>query len=102
MVDPVAPPAQAGVVVPQEVAQLGYSQMELRKKIALAMMARSRSKGYPKNIGEGLTAIGDSLGDIGLMHSLERQQAEMDEQRRRQMDEAPPPPPAPPLSPAGM
>jgi len=28
-------------------------------------------KGYPKNIGEGLTAIGDSLGEMGLARMLE-------------------------------
>src|SRR6185369_1804876 len=49
----------------------GYSQMELRRKIALAMLGHGKGRGYPKNVGEGLTAIGDSLGDLGTMRRLE-------------------------------
>ena len=41
----------------------------LRQKIALAMLMQK--KAYPKNLGEGLSAIGDSLGDIGTMRRLE-------------------------------
>jgi hypothetical protein len=40
----------------------------LRQRIALAML--SAKKGYPKNIGEGLTAIGDAIGDRALMRKL--------------------------------
>jgi hypothetical protein len=43
---------------------------QLRQRIALQMMSRDR-KGYPKNVGEGLTAIGDALGDIGIARRLE-------------------------------
>jgi len=52
---------------------LSQNALALRQRIAMAMM--SGKKGYPKNVGEGLTAIGDSLGDIGMMRRLEAQQA---------------------------
>ena len=41
---------------------------QLRQRIALAMMARDRK--FPKNLGEGLSAIGDAIGDRGLMKQL--------------------------------
>lgn len=41
---------------------------QLRERIALQMM--SNKKAYPKNIGEGLSAIGDSLGEIGTARRL--------------------------------
>ena len=41
---------------------------QLRQKIALAMMARDRK--FPKNVGEGLSAIGDAIGDRALMTQL--------------------------------
>jgi hypothetical protein len=44
---------------------------QLRQRIALSMM--SQKKGYPKNIGEGLTAIGDALGDRGVAQMLAQQ-----------------------------
>ena len=40
----------------------------LRQKIAIAMMARDRK--YPKNLGEGLSAIGDAIGERKMMQSL--------------------------------
>ena len=43
----------------------------LRQRIALQMMT-GKTKAYPKTIGEGLSAVGDSLGDIGLARMLER------------------------------
>ena len=76
MPDPTIMGSGAGVVVPADVAQLGYQQLELRKKIALTMMARNKQRGYPKNIGEGLASIGDSMGDIGVMQMLQRQEEE--------------------------
>ena len=41
---------------------------QLRQKIALAMMQR-QSK-FPKTLGEGLSAIGEAIGDRGLTNSL--------------------------------
>jgi hypothetical protein len=41
---------------------------QLRQRIALAMM--SKQKRYPRNLGEGLSAIGDSLGEMGTMRQL--------------------------------
>jgi hypothetical protein len=46
---------------------------QLRQRIALAMMMQKRA--YPKNIGEGLSAIGESLGEIGTARRLERESA---------------------------
>jgi hypothetical protein len=56
----------------------GYSTMEMRRRIALQMMAGGNRKGYPKNIGEGLASIGDSLGEIGIMRALLAAQAKQD------------------------
>ena len=55
-------------------APTSYAALDTRRKIALAMMMRER-KGYPKNIGEGLTAIGDALGERGAMNALAQQEA---------------------------
>ena len=41
---------------------------ELRQRIALAMLMQKRKA--PSTFGEGLSAIGDSLGDIGTMRRL--------------------------------
>jgi hypothetical protein len=41
---------------------------QLRQRIAMAMMAKQRR--YPKTFGEGLSAIGESLGDIGMARRL--------------------------------
>jgi hypothetical protein len=43
---------------------------QLRQRIALAML--SAKKGYPTTLGQGLTAIGDAIGDLGLMRRLEK------------------------------
>src|SRR6478736_1739044 len=51
-----------------------YPAMQLRQRIALQMMQQGK-KGYPKNLGEGLTAIGDAIGEVGMARRLERQQA---------------------------
>jgi hypothetical protein len=87
----------AGVVVPQAVAQLGYQQLEMRKKIALQMMAQRH--GYPKNLGQGLASLGNSMGQIGMMQMLAQQQAAQDADRRRMLElqEAQEPQPAVPV-----
>jgi hypothetical protein len=59
---------------------------QLRQRIALQMMGQGKGKGYPKNIGEGLTAIGDSLGDIGMARMLER--GDLGQQAAAQRDAA--------------
>ena len=41
---------------------------QLRQRIALAMMARDKK--YPKNVGEGLSAIGDAIAERKMMQSL--------------------------------
>jgi hypothetical protein len=61
----------------------------LRQRIALAML--SAKKGYPKTLGEGLTAIGDALGDRSAMRRL----AEADVADQREAMGAPATPAAP-------
>jgi hypothetical protein len=51
-----------------------YPAMEARRKIALQLLTNSK-KGYPKNIGEGLTSIGDAIGDRAVMNQLARQES---------------------------
>ena len=60
-----------GFFSPEEVAS--PAQMALRQRIALAMLANSKRSGYPKNLGEGLTAIGDAIGERGQIATLEAQ-----------------------------
>ena len=52
--------------------------LETRRKIAMAMLERGR-KGYPKNLGEGLSAIGDAIGERSEMTGLLQQQAAFDQ-----------------------
>jgi hypothetical protein len=54
-----------------------HDAMLLRQRIALQMMQGSR-RGYPKTLGEGLTAVGDSIGEIGMARRLEAAQAGID------------------------
>jgi hypothetical protein len=44
---------------------------QLRQRIALAMLTKQRRA--PKTFGEGLSAIGDSLGEMGTMRRIEQQ-----------------------------
>jgi hypothetical protein len=60
-----------------------YPGMQLRQQIALRLMGQGNKKGYPKNVGEGLTAVGDALGDIGMARRLERQQAAYEDYVRK-------------------
>ena len=43
-------------------------------KIAMAMLEQGHG-GYPKNLGEGLSAIGDAIGERSEMTGLLQQQA---------------------------
>lgn len=47
---------------------VGYENLPLRQKIAMAMLGRSRK--LPSNLGEGLGAIGEAIGDIGTERRL--------------------------------
>jgi hypothetical protein len=51
--------------------------MALRQRLALAMIGGSK-KGYPKNLGEGLTSIGDALGERMQMNQLTDQMAQLE------------------------
>jgi flagellar protein FlgJ len=51
-----------------------YQGMEARRRIALQLLANSK-KGYPKTIGEGLTAVGDLIGDRAVLNQLAAQEA---------------------------
>jgi len=57
---------------------LSYPQLEARRRIAIALATRNRP--YPKTIGEGLTALGEGLGEGYMNRGLER--AEMAQQGR--------------------
>jgi hypothetical protein len=48
---------------------------DLRQKIALAMLMKQK-RAYPKTFGEGLSAIGESIGDIGERRRLESEAAD--------------------------
>lgn len=60
---------------PKAGGPVSYPAMEMRRKIALQMLANSR-KGYPKTLGEGLTAIGDAIGDRAVLNQLMGQESE--------------------------
>jgi hypothetical protein len=47
----------------------GQGDLENRRKIALAMMSR-KEKAYPKNVGEGIASLGESIGDVLYQKSL--------------------------------
>ena len=49
---------------------LTYGQLEARRRIAAALATRNRA--YPKTIGEGLSALGEGLGEGYAMRGLER------------------------------
>ena len=60
--------------------ELTYEELKKRRAIAAALAARQ--KGFPKNIGEGLTYLGESIGEAGLNWRLA--QAEKAQQLRDQ------------------
>jgi hypothetical protein len=55
-----------------------YRALDLRRQIALAAMAQGGRKGYPKNLGEGLSAIGDAIGERSQLSALNQQLAGYD------------------------
>jgi hypothetical protein len=54
---------------------LTYPQLEARRRIAIALATRNRP--YPKTIGEGLTALGEGLGEGYMNRGLEGAEAAM-------------------------
>lgn len=91
---------------------LSYEALVMRRKIAESLMGK-RSP-FPKTLGEGLTYLGESIGDKVSLDRLEAQQAAYEkayaEQGRRVAEAkiageepdtsaAPPPPPPPPTGP---
>lgn len=56
-----------------------YQSMEARRRIALQLLANSK-KGYPRTIGEGLTAIGDAIGDRAVLNQLAQQESAYQQQ----------------------
>lgn len=83
---------------------------ELRQRIALAMLAQRRKA--PSTFGEGLSAIGDSLGEMGTMRRLAADESADFASGNRRADEllgtvpssvAPTPPPSiPPVAAAAI
>ena len=69
-----------GFMTPEEIAS--PAQMEMRKRIALGILANSKRSGYPRNIGEGLTSIGDSLGEYGQLKMLDSEMARYEAAKR--------------------
>jgi hypothetical protein len=68
---------------------LSYQSLVMRRKIAEALMGK-RSP-YPKNIGEGLAAMGEAIGERRLMDSLtadEREQEAIDKESGKKAAEA--------------
>src|SRR5262245_38131471 len=51
-----------------------YDQLQMRRKLALALAAQKRP--YPKTIGEGLTALGEGWADRQMMNRLAEQEAQ--------------------------
>jgi hypothetical protein len=60
---------------PDPNATTNYPAMEARRRMALALMAGNARKPYPKTLGEGLSAIGDALGQRAMMSQLAQQEA---------------------------
>ena len=56
----------------------GYEALLHRRKIAEALAAQK--KGMPKNVGEGLTYLGESIGEAGLNWRLRQAEAEQAKQ----------------------
>lgn len=76
-----------------------YNAMALRQRIALEMLKQGGRKGYPRNLGEGLTAIGDALGERAQMDRLVGLQGRIDAAQEKGRSALPPaedaPAPAP-------
>jgi hypothetical protein len=72
-----------GVVVPQEVAALGYQQLQMRKRIAMQMMAQQqRPKAAP------IAAPDLAAAQMQQMQMQQQQQAEIEAQRQKMLEDA--------------
>jgi len=64
-------PAQSGILDPTNPlafafgggSTAGLSYPELQRRRAIAQALASQKRGFPKNIGEGLTSLGEAVGD---------------------------------------
>lgn len=64
-------PAQSGILDPSNPlafafgggSTAGLSYPELQRRRAIAQALASQKRGFPKNIGEGLTSLGEAVGD---------------------------------------
>ena len=65
---------------------LSYQALQTRRKIAEALA--SKRSPFPKNAGEGLTYLGESLGDIMAMRSLDAQERAYEAEGNRSATEA--------------
>jgi len=54
----------------------GLTADELKKRRAIAAALAARQKGFPKTLGEGLTYLGESIGEAGLNWRLQQAEAE--------------------------
>jgi len=64
-------PAQSGILDPSNPLSFAFgggsptpmSLEQLKRRQAVAMALASQKRGFPKNIGEGLTSLGEAVGD---------------------------------------
>jgi hypothetical protein len=66
--DDVTEPIRSFFYPGQKSGPLSYEALQMRRKIAEAIMGRRNP--YPKNIGEGLAAVGEAIGDRAYMDRL--------------------------------
>ena len=52
----------------------GLNYEDLKRRRAIAAALAGQKKGFPKNVGEGLTYLGESIGEAGLDWRLRRQE----------------------------
>lgn len=64
-----------------------YEDLQRRRKILDALLSQRRA--YPKTLGEGLTSIGDVLGEIGIDRGLRQQEAKARDYGVGRMNQAP-------------
>lgn len=78
-----------------------YEQLQMRRKIAESLLGQKTR--YPKTFGEGLSAIGEAIGERGMMNRLEEMEQAKAAQDKVLYDDATTgaaPPPAYPAAPS--